>query len=156
MMYLEDKNMVECSMPQDILKRKSKFIANFSAREVLCASLGLVAGVFCYFSWCKNIESQDIKMLISSFVILPFFLIGFIKVYDQPFEKLAPKIFIENFVYPLKRKKETHFKEFEKYEASRYWIHEDPEETDAKGKKKKKKAPEKITVQKSATYRGIK
>ena len=149
--------MVECSMPQDILKRKSKFIANFSAREILCASLGLVFGMVCYFSWCKNIESQDVKMLLSALVILPFLLLGFIKVYDQPFEKLAPKIFMENFIYPLKRKKETHFKEFEKYEASRSWILTPSEEEESNSKKKKKKkAPEKITVQKSATYRGIK
>ena len=153
--------MVECSMPQDILKRKSKFIANFSAREVLCAAAGLVLGVSSYFTWCKNIESQDIKMVICSLVILPFFLLGFVTVYDQPFEKLAPKIFIENFVYPVKRKKETHFKEFEKYESTRYWLvgKEDDEEEavdDKKKKKKKKKAPEKITVVKSETYRGIK
>ena len=95
-------------------------------------------------------------MFISAFVILPFFLIGFIKVYDQPFEKLAPRLFIENFIYPLKRKKETHFKEFEKYELSRSWIHEETEEEDSKGKKKKKKASEKIVIQKSDTYKGIK
>lgn len=151
--------MVECAMPQDILKRKSKFIANLSVREVSCAALGIGAGLVCYFSWCKNFESQDVKFLITSLAILPFLLIGFVKVYDQPFEKLAPSIFMENFIYPAKRKKETHHPEFEKFEASRSWIHDDVEEAEDGGKKKKKskkKTSEKIVITKSEFYKGIK
>lgn len=118
--------MVECPIPQDILKYKSKFIANLSVRETVFGGLGVGLGLWSYFGWTKGLESQDLKMFISFLVILPFFLIGFVKLYDQPFEKIAMTLVIENFIYPLKRKKEVHFREFEKYESTRYWIH--PEE----------------------------
>lgn len=150
--------MIECAMPQDILKRKSKFIANFTVREVCCTAVSFTLGMISYFSWCKDIESYDLKILITMIVILPFLLIGFIKVYDQPFEKLAPNIIIENFIYPIKRKKETHFNEFEKYESTRYWLRKDKDinaEVESK-RKKKKTTPQKIVIEKSQIYKGIK
>ncbi len=147
--------MIECAMPQDVLKRKSKFIANFSVREVCCAALGIGIGFLCYFSWCKDLESRDLKFLFSALVIIPFFLIGFIKVYDQPFEKLVPTLVLENFIYPLKRRKETHFPEFEKYERTRSWLNSNDMDA-VETKNNKNKAPSKIKVVKSETYRGIK
>lgn len=118
--------MVECPIPQDILKYKSKFIASLSVRETVFGGLGVGLGLWSYFGWTKGLESQDLKMFISFLVILPFFLIGFVKLYDQPFEKIAMTLVIENFIYPLKRKKEVHFREFEKYENTRDWMR--PEE----------------------------
>lgn len=171
--------MVECPIPQDILKYKPKFIASLSVRETVCGGLGVGLGLLSYFSWTKNIESTDMRMLISFLVIMPFFLIGFVKLYDQPFEKIAVTLVMENFIYPPKRKKEVHFPEFERYEKTREWLlEEDPvsieggvldefasleedEESSArnskKGKKKTtKKTSQKITVKKSSTYKGIK
>lgn len=155
--------MVECPMPQDILKRKSKFIANLSVREVCCGACGVAFGLLGYFSWFKGIEAQNVRQMLSMLCILPFLLVGFVKLYDQPFEKIAPTIVFDNFICPVKRKKETHFREFEKYESTRYWIKPDPEEAEEetddskKAKKKKKKpTPAKITVKKSEQYIGIK
>ena len=173
--------MVECPIPQDILKYKPKFIANLSVRETVFGGLGVGLGLLSYFSWTKNIESTDMRMLVSFLVIMPFFLIGFVKLYDQPFEKIAATLVMENFVYPLKRKKEVHFPEFEKYEKTREWLldedfslieggtidelaslEEDEEAGTRNGKGKKgktksnKKTSQKVTVKKSSTYKGIK
>lgn len=163
--------MVECPIPQDILKYKSKFIMSLSVRETVFGALGVGLGLLSYFSWTSEFENQDMKMFVSFLVILPFFLIGFVKLYEQPFEKIAFTLVMENFVYPLKRKKEVHFPEFEKYEKTREWLidQEDIEEftRDAElqdgGKKKKsslkkknKNKPKKISVKKSETYKGIK
>lgn len=154
--------MVECPMPQDILKRKSKFIANLSIREVCCGACGVALGLLGYFLWFRELGSQQVRQMLSMLCILPFFLIGFVKLYDQPFEKIAPTIVFDNFICPLNRKKETHFKEFEKYESTRYWLqHEKTEEIqnldDSKtSKKKKKQTPTKIVIKKSEQYIGIK
>ena len=148
--------MVECPMPQDILKRKSKFIANLSVREVGCAAIGVGLGALCYFSWCSGLDNGSLKRFLTVLCILPFLLVGFIKIYDQPFEKIAPNIIFDNFICPVKRRKETHFKEFEKYESTRYWIkNPEVEETPSKGKKKKQ-TPQRIVIEKSDKYKGIK
>lgn len=157
--------MIECPMPKDILKYKSKFIANLSVREVSCGALGMGLGLICYFSWTSGIEAKDMKMLLSFLVAMPFFLIGFIKLYDQPFEKIVPTIVLDNFLSPAKKKKEIHYPEFEKYQKTRYWITpevvpEEVTEEDNLGKKKKTKGkqktkPQKIKIEKSATYKSI-
>lgn len=113
--------MVESPMPQDILKHKTKFIMNLSIRETIFGALGLGLGVFAYFSWGSAFESQEAKMFITFIVSLPFFLIGFVKIYEQPFEKIAFTLVLENFIYPAKRKKEVHHPEWEKYEKTRRW-----------------------------------
>lgn len=155
--------MVESPIPQDILKYKGKFIANLSVRETVCGGLGVGMGIFSYLSWFTGVESEDIRMLLSALVILPFFLVGFLKLYDQPFEKIALTLLMENFIFPLKRKKEVRHPEFEKFENTRYWMLEEriaapgEEETDKRKPSKKKKKPmAKIVIQKSETYKGIK
>ena len=80
--------MVECPIPQDILKYKPKFIMSLSVRETVFGALGVGLGLLSYFSWTSEFENQDMKMFVSFLVILPFFLIGFVKLYEQPFEKI--------------------------------------------------------------------
>lgn len=150
--------MVECPMPQDILKYKNKFIANLSIRESVCGFLGIGVGLLSYFSWFSS-YSQNLKMLLSSLVILPFFLVGFVKLYDQPFEKFAPQMILENFIFPLKRYKEVSHPDFEKYEKTRYWLQskeENSESTPGKKKTSRKASSQKVNIVKSATYVGIK
>lgn len=151
--------MIECPMPQDILKYKSKFIANLSIRESICGFAGIGFGFIAYFSWFSSCTA-NMRIFLSSLVILPFLLVGFIKLYDQPFEKVAPKMILENFVYPLKRYKEVGHPEFEKYEKTRYWQlnneSQDIEETPGNKKSRKGASVQKVNVVKSATYVGIK
>ena len=151
--------MIEQSMPQDILKYKSKFIANFSLREMGCASVGIGLGLLCYFSWAKNVPSQDFRMFLSFLTIMPFLLVGFVKIYGLPFEQIVPVIIIDNFLSPPKKKKEIHYPEFEKYEKIRYWQVAELEKIEEENKKapgKKKQHLKPIKIAPSAQYIGIK
>lgn len=160
--------MIESPIPQDILKYKTKFVGNLSMRESICGALGIGFGLATYFLWTKNIEQQDLRTFISALVVLPFFLIGFMKLYDQPFEKLAGVIILDNFIAPLKRKKEVHFPEWEKYEKTLSFMvkkdkavdaeAEESEDASPKKKKKKKQKPkeEKVKIIASTEYEGIK
>lgn len=157
--------MVESPIPQDILKYKGKFVGNLSTRETVCGALGVGMALGGYFIWFADVADDNVKMLLCSLICLPFFLVGFLKIYDQPFEKIAPTLIKENFIYPAKRKKEVHFPEFEKYEKTRYWLSEaekaeeeeaGAEEESGKKGKKKKKPRQKISIRKSEIYKGIK
>lgn len=159
--------MVESPIPQDILKYKGKFVANFSVRETVFGALGIAAALAGYFWLFKDVGGSNARMYLSAFVSLPFFVIGFVKLYDQPFEKIAPALVRENFIYPAKRRKETHYPVFEKYEKTRYWLlpesgdltedeEKEQEDTGKKSRNKKKKAERKIVVQKSEVYKGFK
>lgn len=151
--------MIEQSMPQDILKYKSKFIANFSLREMGCASVGIGLGLLCYFSWTKNIPSSDARMVLSFITTMPFLLIGFVKIYALPFEKIVPIIIFDNFISPPKKKKEIHYPEFEKYEKTRYWQIDELKQIEEENKKnpgKKKRHLKPIKIAPSAQYIGIK
>jgi len=154
--------MIEGPIPQDITKHKAKFIANFSSRQVVCLVGAAFGGVGGYAGFLKGIENTDVRMFVSFLIALPFLLIGFVEVYEQPFEKIAPIIILENFLWPVWRKKETHFPNLEAYEKTRPWLvdtaqeeesdegeeNEDNDDSSSKKKKKssknKKKKPEKL------------
>jgi len=99
--------MIESEMPKNILKHKSKFIGPFSAREIGCAAPGVALGVGVYFALSG--ASDALRMGLSFLVILPFFLVGFMKIYDEPFEKMAYIIIKDNFLSPPVRNYETKF-----------------------------------------------
>lgn len=130
--------MIERPVPQDILKYKQKAIKNFSARECIWGGL---AGVVCMAGMFTNtgIEELSNRALVSFIPAIPFCLIGFVKIYGVPFEKIIGPFIFDNFICPVKRKKEYHNKSFEEYEKKRMWF---MDETDPKKLKKlmKKKA----------------
>lgn len=137
--------MIERPIPQDILKYKQKAIGNFSAREIIWGSIGI--GVIAYFAFSvfNGIENGTTRAILSCIPGLPFLLIGFIKIYGIAFEKSVIPMFYDNFLCPIKRRKEVHYKEQEEFEKTRYWIKPD----------KNGKMP-KITCKKSKTNKGIK
>lgn len=153
--------MVEAPIPQDILKYKTKFIGNFSVREASCLAAGTCAILFPYMSFIKdwNIDITY-KIVIASLFGLPFFAVGFITLLGQPLEKVLFSIIMENFIYPMTRKKETHHPEYEKYMNTRDWMKEDymnSEENESENTKKhskNKKKKQKVTN--SSEYVGIK
>ena len=107
--------MIETSMPQDILKYKTKFLGNFSLREAVFAALGAGAALLTFFS--LGFGNTITKIYISAIMAVPFFLFGFIKIYDLPFEKALAIIIYDNFLCPAIRKNEIIFPEYEKYRA---------------------------------------
>lgn len=107
--------MIERPVPQDILKYKTKFAAGLSLREFGWGVGGVVVALICFFYIFAGISNMQTKAVISACFTLPFFLVGFVKIMDMPFEKAITQIFIENFIYPPIRKYEIHYPEMEKY-----------------------------------------
>ena len=133
--------MVERPIPQDILKYKQKAIGNFSAREVIFGGIGLTVILICSLTVFKDIASIKERAILSAIPALPLFAIGFIKLYGLPLEKILFTIILDNFINPIKRKKEVHYKEFEKREKTRKFILEIEEKNKELPKKKQKKLP---------------
>ncbi len=103
--------MIERPIPQDILKSESKLLFNLSARQLLFGGIGLGVGAFMCFGPCAKVSDTTIRAMVSFLPALPFFLIGFIKIYGQPFEKLFLPVVTDNFINPIIRKKEIHLRE---------------------------------------------
>lgn len=103
--------MIEVPIPHDILKYKSKFIANFTARQFVFLCLGAAAGIFSYFTLFKNVPGG---IYFTALIIIPFYLVGFITIFGQPFEKIAWNVLYDNFICPAKRCYEVHHPEYEK------------------------------------------
>lgn len=158
--------MIESPMPQDILKYKAKFIANFSARETLWLTIGGIACMCGFFFFFPSISINN-RIAFSGLLGLPFFAIGFIRPLGQPLERVLFQIIFDNFIVPPVRKKETHYPEFEKYEHTKRWLlnetdvspleEEDPKGTPAKKKKKKSKKKEQVVkIKGSKEFKAIK
>lgn len=142
--------MVESPIPQDILKYKAKFVANFSAREAVCLGIGaalILLGFFNLFSWVPNISY---RICASAVLGLPCFMLGFFKPLGQPLEKYLTILIWDNLICPPTRRKEVHHPEFEKYDKKPSWYFE------ASSKTKQKYDQGKFRVKKSKEYPGIK
>lgn len=141
--------MIEMQMPQDILKYKPKFIANLSFREAGFAAVGLVATFSSEYYWFFSLGRQAVAVG-GTCVFLPFLLFGFKRPFGQRLEKVLFQVIMDNFIAPVKRRKETRHPEFEKYEKMRVWeFRNDPNS-------KKKSKNKEIKIQKSKEYRSIK
>ena len=103
--------MIEVPIPHDILKYKSKFIANFTARQFVFLCLGAAVGIFSYFTFFKNVPGG---IYFTALTIIPFYLVGFVTIFGQPFEKIAWNVLYDNFICPAKRYYEVHHPEYEK------------------------------------------
>lgn len=95
--------MIEAEIPKDILRHRSKVVAGLSFRQAIWGSIGSAAGLFSYFFLFSGLGGSSLRIGLSGLIALPFFLIGFVPLYEQPFEKMAYIIIMENFVYPPKR-----------------------------------------------------
>lgn len=131
--------MIECAIPQDILKYKAKIVGNFSAREAVGLASGIIVGLGAYFTFLSDL-SMDAKMYISAFLMVPFFLLGFLNPMGQPLEKYLGKVIYDNFICPSIRRKEVKYPEYELYKKEGHF--------DAKGKP--------IKIKKSKEYKAIK
>lgn len=99
---------IEVAIPKNLFKFKTKFIGNFSAREFICGVLGVSAALVGFFVLFKTMD-QGLRIGLSGVIAVPFFLVGFLKIYDQPFEKMAYVVLYDNFFLPIKRPYERHY-----------------------------------------------
>lgn len=124
--------MVEAPIPQDILKYKAKFIGNFSARQAVSLGVSFALGAMGQFVLFQGIEFPKIRLFCSFLLAFPPLIIGFVKVYGEPLEKIGWILLTDNLINPAKRIKEVHYDDFEK------WKKEGPSDIEG-GKKKDKK-----------------
>ena len=123
---------IEKEIPKDIRQYEPKLIGPFTTRQVLCLIPALGLGV-ALFVILKNVFSTDIRLFIITFVAIPFFLLGWYKPYNMPFEKFVRTVFISTILSPLYRK----------YKTER--IDTEASSEDQKSKKKKSWKKKKIT-----------
>ena len=98
--------MIECPIPQDILKYQAKVIGGFSAREAICIFIGGVCGVGGFFTIGSAISDITLKIIVTALFALPGLIFGFVKPLGQPFEKIVGVIIQDNFLTPTKLVKE--------------------------------------------------
>lgn len=150
--------MIECAIPQDILKYKAKVVGGFAAREAVCLFIGAVLGFFGFFTFGKYFDNATAKIIVTAAFAMPAFVVGFVKPLGQPFEKIAWVIVEDNFLTPMKLLKEIRHPELEKYERTRQWMLGDEfASEEGKGTKKKASAKKKteIHVKPSKQYKAI-
>ena len=105
--------MISCPMPQDIFQYKAKFIGNFTIRQLIWGTAGVFTIIISYQYIFAGVESS-LRLKLAAIMGLPLLAIGFIKIYDQPLEKILGPLLIDNFLTPAKRLNEIHFPDFEK------------------------------------------
>lgn len=113
--------MIEASIPHDILKYKTKFIAGFSIRECIFIVLIGIAAVLSITKLFPDMETTA-KIYVTAGLVTPIGVVGFVKPYGQPFEKIAFQIIYDNFICPLNRKKEIHYPEYERFRKGLYHL----------------------------------
>lgn len=142
--------MVECDMPKNILKYKHKFIGNFTVRELLGFAIGSALVIFGYFKLFAGIGGGDytnsFRIGLSAMLGVPFFVIGYVQIYDLPFEKGAWIVLYDNFIRPLNRYYEASPQEF-------FDLAKEPGSTTVTQTEKKKTSKPKLKS--SKTYKPI-
>lgn len=120
---------IEREIPKDIKKYEPKLLGPFTTRQILCLVPGLGLGVLAYLL-LKNFLSSDVCLFITTFIVVPFILLGWFKPYGLPFEKFVKTVFISSVLSPPIRKYKTKRLDDEPTDT--------PKKTPQKKKKKKK------------------
>ena len=94
--------MISVPVPQDVFKRESKVVGDFSARQILSITVGGIIGVAAYFGLFSGL-SNGMRVVFSVLLMFPVLAFGFVKIYDQPVEKILPVIIQDNLMTPAVR-----------------------------------------------------
>lgn len=93
---------LEIPIPKEITKYEAKLIGPLTGRQTFWSVLGCGAAIL-----AKSVVDQiapDIAVHACVFAALPFAAMGFIKVYEMPFEKFAIGYVKTHLLSPTKRK----------------------------------------------------
>ena len=93
--------MLEIEMSRDIKDFQPKIIGPFTLRQIACVGISFAYGIPMYKLLPGDIVT---KMMIVLFAMLPVLICGWLKVYDEPFEKFLKIIILNKFVKPVNRK----------------------------------------------------
>lgn len=93
---------LEIQIPKEITKYEAKLIGPLTGRQTIWSVVGAVAAIL-----TKNavdFVAPEWSIIACVFAALPFALIGFVKVYEMPFEKYAIGYIKTHLMAPQKRK----------------------------------------------------
>lgn len=93
---------LEIQIPKEITKYEAKLIGPLTARQTVWSVIGAVAAILAKNA-CDFI-APEWSIIACVFAALPFALIGFVKVYEMPFEKYAIGYIKTHLLAPQKRK----------------------------------------------------
>ena len=147
--------MIEIQIPQNVQTHEPKVVGRFTARQILFVC---IAGVVGFIAWkvakaaMPNVDTTTIIIIagFAAFIPLAF---GFIKIQDQPLEKMGWVVLKENILAPSVRRKEYRHPALEKWEKDPLKV-AGIEEAEKHAPTKKKK--DEFHVKRSKKYRGIK
>lgn len=111
--------MIECNMPQDILKYEAKFVGNFTMRQTIWGGIGIAMALVGFFGFFKGSQDISTKIALSAVTAIPFFAMGFVKIYGQPLEKALYVIILDNLIKPAKRPYMREYPTLKKWEKHR-------------------------------------
>ena len=106
--------MIDGPVLQDIEQYKTKNVMGFSAREFICLVSGGFIAIAIFFLLGGISEGWEIRALIAAIPASPILVMGFLRPFNQPFEKVAGSFIEDNIIAPNIRKKEIHYPEWEK------------------------------------------
>ena len=93
---------LEIKIPKEITKYEAKLIGPLTGRQTGCSVLGAIAAIATKF--LVEQVYPDFAVTACGIAAVPFILIGFIKVYEMPFEQFAIGYIKTHIISPQKRK----------------------------------------------------
>lgn len=98
--------MAYVPVPKDLTKIKTKVIFNLTKRQLICFSLGALAGVPIFFL-LRSAVNISVATLIMIVVMMPFFLFAMYEKNGIPFEQILQNIIEARFHRPQVRPYQT-------------------------------------------------
>ncbi len=94
--------MAYVPVPKDLTRVKSKPVFNLTKRQIICFSLGALAGVPLFFL-TKGAVGTSVASLLMIMAMIPFFMFAMYERHGQPLEVLLQHYMQARFVRPRRR-----------------------------------------------------
>ena len=94
--------MAYVPVPKDLTRVKSKLVFNLTQRQIICFSLGALAGVPLFFL-TKGAVGTSVASLLMIMAMIPFFMFAMYERHGQPLEVLLRHYMQARFVRPSRR-----------------------------------------------------
>ena len=91
--------MAYVPVPKDLTRVKSKLVFNLTKRQIICFSLGALAGVPLFFL-TKGAVGTSVASLLMIMAMIPFFMFAMYERHGQPLEVLLRHYMQARFVRP--------------------------------------------------------
>ncbi len=92
--------MLEIEMPKDIKNYEPKILGPLTLRQLVCLGIASSYGIPFILLTHGDIV---VRIMIGLMLMIPVLLCGWLKIYNEPFEKFLIIIIINKFIKPSKR-----------------------------------------------------